>query len=122
MRELHLDFGVDASWERKILKRIDRLWRSVDDVDEALVDLHLESLAAGLIDVWGLHYGESGTLGWKWNWTTYLSTGTNCGVDDLLRALINQAMIVSFEANADLETLGFVCHIFDLSCFSHNLR
>lgn len=60
---LHLDLCVDAGWERKILEGINRLRSGVRNVDEALVDFHLESLATSLVDVRGLYDGESATLG-----------------------------------------------------------
>lgn len=42
---LDLDLDVDACREVETLKRIDRLWRRLDDVKKTLVDTHLEVLA-----------------------------------------------------------------------------
>ena len=75
------------------------------------MNLHLESFTTSLVDVWALYDSEGRTLGWKWNWTTYLSTGTDSGVNDLLCTLVDEAMIVCLEADTDLETFGFVCHL-----------
>ena len=61
---LHLDFSIYAGWEGEILKALNRLWSSVADVDEALVNFHLESFTTGLIDMWGLYYSESAALSW----------------------------------------------------------
>ena len=46
-----LDFDVDAGREVETLERVDRLAGDLDDVDQALVDPHLEVLAAVLVDV-----------------------------------------------------------------------
>ena len=48
---LHLQFDVDAGREVEALQGLDRLARRFDDVDQALVDAHLEVLAAVLVDV-----------------------------------------------------------------------
>lgn len=49
---LHADFCVDTSWKAEVLQAVDGLWRSVRDVDEALMHTHLVRLAAHLVDVW----------------------------------------------------------------------
>jgi len=49
LRGLNLDFDVDAGREVEALKRVDRLRRVLDDVEQALVDPHLEVLAAVLV-------------------------------------------------------------------------
>lgn len=61
--ELHFDLGIDASWEREILQGVNRLWSGVRDVDEALVDFHLESLTTSLVDMWGFDNRERTALG-----------------------------------------------------------
>ena len=86
---LHFDFSVNTSWEGEILEALDRLWGGIEDIDEAFVDLHFEGFTTGLVDVWALYHGKGGALGWKRHWATYLSTGTDSGVNDLLGALIN---------------------------------
>ena len=48
---LDLDLDVDARGEVEALERLDRLARGLDDVEEALVDAHLEVLARVLVDV-----------------------------------------------------------------------
>ena len=46
---LYLDLDVDARREVEALQRVDRLRRVVDDVDQPLVDPHLEVLAGVLV-------------------------------------------------------------------------
>ena len=60
---LHTDFGIDASREREVLEALDGLWGGVVDVDQALMNFHFKSFAAGLIDVWGLYYCKAAPLG-----------------------------------------------------------
>ncbi len=48
---LHLQFDVDAGREVETLERFDRLSGRFDDVDQPLMDAHLEVLAAVLVDV-----------------------------------------------------------------------
>ena len=48
---LDLDLDVDAGGEVEALERLDGLRGGLDDVDEALVDAHLEVLARVLVDV-----------------------------------------------------------------------
>jgi len=115
---LHLDFCVNASWKRKILQAVDSLWCCTKDIDEALVDFHFESFTTGLVNVWRFHNGESAALGRKWHWAGNASAGTNSGVNDLFCALINNAVIISLEADANFKTLilgglgGFSCFSF----------
>ena len=45
LRLLDLDLDIDACRKVETLKRINRLWRRLDDVEETLVDAHLEVLA-----------------------------------------------------------------------------
>ena len=42
---LNLDFDVDASRQLDALQAVDGLWIWIDDVDQTLVDAHLEVLA-----------------------------------------------------------------------------
>ena len=48
---LDLDLDVDPGGELEALERLDRLAGGLDDVDETLVDPHLEVLARVLVDV-----------------------------------------------------------------------
>lgn len=113
---LHLDFRINTSRKSKILETLDSLRVGIKDVDKTLVDFHLESLTAGLVDVWGLHHGEGAALGWKRDWARNAGAGTNRGVDDLASALVDDTVIISFEADTDGKAAVFsFCH-FCLSC------
>ena len=68
------------------------------------MDFHLESLAAGFVDVWGFHDGESAALGRERNWAADAGAGANRSVDDLLRALVDDAVVIGLELNTDGET------------------
>ncbi len=120
--DLHLDFGVDASWQGEILQRINRLGRSVGDVNQALVNFHFESFTTGLVDVWRLHNGESAALGWQGYWAGDGRASADSGVNDLFCALVDHAVIIGLEADTDLQTLFFFSfgHLF-LS-LPYNLR
>lgn len=48
---LNLDFDVHASWELNALQAVDGLRVWIHDVDEALVNAHLEMLAGVLVNV-----------------------------------------------------------------------
>ena len=48
---LNLDFDVHASWELNALQAVDGLRVWIHDVDQALVDAHLEMLAGVLVNV-----------------------------------------------------------------------
>src|SRR5262249_50296039 len=50
-RLLDLDLDVDAGGQVEALERLHRLAGGLDDVEEALVDAHLEVLAGVLVDV-----------------------------------------------------------------------
>lgn len=118
----HLNLGIDTGRERKILQRINRLWCGVRDINQALVDFHFESLAASLVDMWRFHDGKRAALSRQRHWTRDGRTGANRSINDLLRALVNHAVVVRLEANTNLEAfifLGFN-HIFLSS--PYNLR
>ena len=51
LRLLHLQFDVDAGRQVESLEGLDGLAGRLDDVDEALVNAHLEVLAAVLVDM-----------------------------------------------------------------------
>ena len=90
------------------------------------MNLHFEGFAAGLIDVRALHDGEGAALGREGDRAADVRTGADGGVNDLLGALVDDAVVVGLEADADGEAgalgsglrggfLGF-CHGIFLSC------
>ena len=84
------------------------------------MDFHFESLAASFIDMGGFYDGESAAFSREGNWAGNGGASADGSIDDLLGGLIDNAMIVSFETNADLETfvLFCFCHSFNLSANS----
>ena len=50
---LHFDFDVDARWQVERSKRIDRLRIRIEDIDNSLVDSHLELLSRILVNEGG---------------------------------------------------------------------
>ena len=70
------------------------------------MDLHLESLATGLVNVWRLDYGESATLGRERDRPADGGASADSRLDDLASGLVNHAVIIRFEADANGETFG----------------
>jgi hypothetical protein len=101
LRSLDFDFDVDAGWELKALQRVDGLWRRLEDVEEALVDLHLEVLAAVLVLVRAPDDGVHMLLGWQRHGTDNLGIGANNGFDDFACRLVDDFVIVRLETDTD---------------------
>ena len=60
---LDLDLDVDACRQLDALQRVDGLGVRIDDVDESLVDAHLEVLSRVLVDVWSADDREAMLVG-----------------------------------------------------------
>src|ERR1700731_1196086 len=103
-----LDLDVDAGGKVELHQRVHRLRRRVDDVDHPLVRANLELLARLLVDVRRAQHGELLDLGRQWDRTPHPRAGPLGGVDDLARRLIEHAMIVGPEPDADVLTID--CH------------
>src|SRR5277367_6466523 len=101
-RSSQLDFDVDAGGEIELHERVDGLRRRVDDVEHALVGADLELLARLLVDMRRAQHGELLDLGRQRDRAAYPRTGPLCGIDDLARRLVEDAMIVSPQSNADV--------------------
>lgn len=104
---LHLDFGIDAGGEGEVLEAVDGLGGGIADVNQALVDFHFKSFATSLVDMWRLHDGEGATLGGKGHGTRNAGAGADGGIDNLLGRLVDDAVVISLEANADFQAFGF---------------
>ena len=65
------------------------------------MDFHFESFAAGFINVRGFYDGEGRAFRRKRDGTRDGRAGSNRCVDDLFRALVNNAVVVSAETNTD---------------------
>src|ERR1700736_1583692 len=81
---LDLDFDVDPGRQVESLQRFDGLAGGLDDVEETLVDPHLEVLAGVLVDVRGPHDAEAADLGREGHRAPDLGLGADHGLDDLL--------------------------------------
>ena len=53
---LHPDFDIHASWQAEVVEVIDCLGCRIGDVNQALVNAHLECLTTSLIYVWALYH------------------------------------------------------------------
>ena len=54
--KLHPDLDIHASWQAEVVEVVDRLGCGVGDVNQALVDTHLERLTASLVYVRAFYY------------------------------------------------------------------
>ena len=76
------------------------------------MDLHFEGFAAGLVDVRGLHYGEGAALGRQRDRAGNFGAGPDGGVDDLACTLVDHAVVVGLQPDADGKAFVFLgfCH------------
>ena len=61
---LHPDLDIHASWQAEVVEVVDCLGCRIGDVDQALVDTHLECLTASLVYVWALHHCVAAAPRW----------------------------------------------------------
>src|SRR5262245_46131221 len=99
---LELDLDVDAGSEVELAKRVDRLLRRVEDVEQPLVGADLELLARLLVDVRGPVDREALDAGRQRDRPGHSAAGAAHGLDDLTHRLVEQSVIVSLQADADL--------------------
>ena len=85
LRRLDLDFDVNAGRKVEALQRINRLGRRLQDVDEALVNLHLKVFAAVLVLVRPADHGIDVALRGERHRSTNLRLRANHRFNDLLR-------------------------------------
>ncbi len=71
------------------------------------MDFHFEGFAAGFVDVGAFDYGEGGTFGGEGYGAGDGGAGADGGVYDLLGGLVDDAVIVCFEADTDFEAFLF---------------
>jgi hypothetical protein len=99
--ELHLDLDVDASREAEVRQRVDDLRGRNRDIDQALVDPHLELLARVLVDEGCPVDGEFLDFRRQGHRTNRLTAITFDRVDDLLSRLVDDLVIVSAKLDTD---------------------
>ena len=101
-----LDHDVDAGGKVEALERVDGLAGGLDDVDQALVDAHLEVLAAVLVDVRRADDRVLADLGRQRHRAAHLRLRAQDRLDDLLRRLVDDLVVIRLQADADLLTCG----------------
>src|SRR5882724_1846984 len=105
LRLLDLDLDVDARRQVEPLEGIDGLGTRLEDVEQPLVDPHLEVLAGVLVDVRGPDDAVAVDLGGKGDGTPDPRLRADDRLDDLLRRLVDDLVIVGFEPDPDLLSL-----------------
>jgi len=98
---LELDLHLDTGRQVETLQAVDGLRLRIDDVDEPLVDPHLEVLARVLVDVGSADDGVPMLVGRQRYGATHRGVRTSNGLDDLARRLIDDLVIESLEADSD---------------------
>src|SRR6202167_1004046 len=107
MALLELDFDVDAGSQVKLAQRVDRLLGRLEDVEQTFMRSNLKMLARLLVDVRRAIDGEALYPGRQRNRTGHAAAGAPDGIHDFANRLIEQAVVVRFEAYAYL-----VVHLF----------
>src|ERR1700733_3027089 len=99
---LDLDLDVYPGWQVEPLEGVDGLRSVLDDVDQPLVDPHLEVLAAVLVLVRRADHRVPVLLGRKGHRAEDLGLRAPHGLDDLLGRLVEDLVVVGLEPNPDL--------------------
>ena len=102
LRGLDLDFDVDAGGKLQPLQRIDGVGAWLQDVEETLVDLHLEVFTAVFVLVGAADHGVHVMLSRQRHRSANLGVRPKDRLDDLLRRLVDDLVIVGLESDADL--------------------
>src|SRR5262249_21242084 len=97
-----LDLDVDAGGEVEALGRLHGLSGGPRDVEETLVDPHLEVLAGVLVLVRRPDDAVLADLGRQRHGTPNLRLGADDRLDDLLRRLVDHLVVVGPESDPDL--------------------
>src|SRR4051794_11394440 len=96
---LDLDLDVDAGRQLDALQAVDGLRVGIDDVDQALVNPHLEVLTRVLVDVRATNDRVAMLVGRKRNWATNRRAGARDRLDDLAGRLVDDLVVECLEAN-----------------------
>src|SRR5215467_10400190 len=99
---LQLDFDIDARGEVELHQRVHGLRGRIDDVQEPLVGADLELLAALLVDMRRTVHGEPLDAGRQRDRAAHLGARALRGHHDLVRRLIENAVVEGFQADADI--------------------
>src|SRR5712691_4743722 len=98
---LHLDLDVHAGRQIELGQGIDGLGPGIQNVDQPLVRLELELLAALLVDVRAAEHCPELPLGGQGDGPRDLRPGLFRGAHDVGRGLIDQGVVERFETNSD---------------------
>src|ERR1700747_2820959 len=96
-----LDLHIHAGGEIELHQGIDRLLRRLEDVEQALVRPDLESFARLLVHMRRPQHAVLVLHGGQWNRARDLRARAPRRFDDLPRGLIQDAIIVSFQPDAN---------------------
>src|SRR5205085_2110138 len=97
-----LDLDVDAGRELELHERVDGLRRRLENVEQPFVRPHLELLTRLLVDVRAAQHRVARNLRRQRNGSRHLRAGALGRVDDLRGRLIEDAVVVRFQTDADL--------------------
>src|SRR5260221_2224586 len=101
LSECH-DLDVDAGRKLELHERVDGLRRRLENVEQPFVRPHLELLTRLLVDVRAAQHRVARNLRRQRNGACHLRAGTLGRVDDLRGRLIEDAVVVRFQTDADL--------------------
>src|SRR5439155_904095 len=96
---LHLDFDIHARRQIELRQRVDRLGARVHDVDQPLVGLQLELLAALLVDVRAAQHRPHLPLRGQRDGSRHLRARLLRRADDVRRGLVDERVVECFQAN-----------------------
>src|SRR5205823_14922208 len=101
-----LDLDVDAGGEVEFHQRVDGLRSRVDNVEHAFVGADLELFARFLVDMRRAQDGEFLDFGRERDRTPHSRAGSLGRVDDFAGGLVEHAVIVSPQPNANVLVVG----------------
>src|SRR5687767_9225288 len=99
---LDLDLDVHARGQVEALQRVDGLGAVLHDVEQPLVDAHLEVLAAVLVLVGRADHRVAVLLGRQRHRPAHLGLRPDHRLHDLLRGLVDDLVVVGLEPDPDL--------------------
>src|ERR1041384_6658889 len=99
---LNFDLDVHAGRQIELRQGVDGLGPRIQDVDQPLVRLQLELLAALLVDVRAPEHGPQLPLGGQGNRPRDLRPGLLGGAHDVSRGLIDQGVVECLQTDANL--------------------
>src|SRR3989475_12569294 len=106
LSSLHLDLDVHAGRKIELGQGVDGLGPRIQDVDQPLVRLELELLAALLVDVRAAQHRPELPLGGLRDWPRNLGSGLLGRAHDFGRGLVDQRVVECLQANPDFASHG----------------